>query len=149
MKQNIEGDHLQCFLNRDFRTGAANATRSHSPTCSCLVGAWDNSVCINAPGQSGDPRSVHYADLAEKWSKGRYVPLFYTEKAVNAVAETNIRLAPSGAGAKRHRDFQLVAAGRREWQNKFVRIPSGFLLLPVPCRPPTPSKNFGTNREPN
>jgi penicillin G amidase len=60
------------------------------------VGAWDNSLCINAPGQSGDPRSAHYSDLAEKWSKGQYVPLLYTEEAVNAVAETSIRLAPSG-----------------------------------------------------
>ena len=39
------------------------------------VGDWDESVCINAPGQSGDPRSPHYGDFAETWSKGEYVPL--------------------------------------------------------------------------
>ena len=35
------------------------------------VGGWDNSVCINAPGQSGDPRSPHYGDLALPWSLRR------------------------------------------------------------------------------
>ena len=58
------------------------------------VGDWDKSVCINAPGQSGDPRSSHYADLAEQWSKGAYVPLLYTAKAIGEVAELQIRLTP-------------------------------------------------------
>src|SRR5690606_15716571 len=29
------------------------------------VGAWDNSVATSTPGQSGDPRSPHYRDLAD------------------------------------------------------------------------------------
>jgi acyl-homoserine lactone acylase PvdQ len=35
---------------------------------------WDNSVGLNNPGQSGDPRSPHYCDLFEPWSRGKYFP---------------------------------------------------------------------------
>lgn len=58
------------------------------------VGAWDNSVCINAPGQSGDPRSPHYADLAPLWAAGQYVPMLYSREAIDAAAERVIRLKP-------------------------------------------------------
>jgi penicillin amidase len=59
------------------------------------VGGWDNSVCINSPGQSGDPRSPHYGDLALPWSRGDYVPLLYTRAAVDAVAGEIITLVPA------------------------------------------------------
>lgn len=59
------------------------------------VGGWDNSVCINSPGQSGDPRSPHYGDLALPWSLGEYVPLSYSRAAVDAVAERTITLVPA------------------------------------------------------
>ncbi len=58
------------------------------------VGNWDASVCINSPGQSGDPRSPHYADLAEKWAAGEYVPLPYSTEAVDAAAELILKLLP-------------------------------------------------------
>jgi penicillin amidase len=58
------------------------------------VGNWDGSVVINTPGQSGDPRSPHYRDLAPLWAKGDYVPLLYTREAVDAVARTRIELVP-------------------------------------------------------
>jgi penicillin amidase len=58
------------------------------------VGDWDNSVCMNAPGQSGDPRSSHYADLAPLWAKGEYFPLLYTRAAVDEATETRIELRP-------------------------------------------------------
>ncbi len=35
------------------------------------VGAWDNSVWINAPGQSGIPGDPHYADLAPDMGQRR------------------------------------------------------------------------------
>ncbi|HEU4987707.1 MAG TPA: penicillin acylase family protein [Rhizobiaceae bacterium] len=59
------------------------------------VGAWDESVAINAPGQSGDPSSPHYADLAPIWAAGGYVPLLYSKEAVAAATETVIRLEPA------------------------------------------------------
>jgi len=59
------------------------------------VGDWDNSVCINAPGQSGDPRSHHYADLAEAWSRGEYVPLVFSREKVEEETVTTILLLPA------------------------------------------------------
>ena len=59
------------------------------------VGAWDNSLCINAPGQSGDPASPHYADLAPHWARGEYVPLLYTREAVDAKVMQRIHLQPA------------------------------------------------------
>ncbi len=58
------------------------------------VGGWDNSVVVNTPGQSGDPRSRHYRDLAEPWRRGDYVPLLYTRAAVERHASQRIRLIP-------------------------------------------------------
>jgi len=58
------------------------------------VGDWDKSVCINSPGQSGDPRSPHYGDLAPLWAKGEYVPMSYSAEAVARVTKETIVLAP-------------------------------------------------------
>ena len=59
------------------------------------VGNWDNSRAMNTPGQSGDPDSPHYRDLAPQWVKGEYFPLLYSRKLVEAAAETTIRLQPA------------------------------------------------------
>ena len=62
------------------------------------VGEWDNSKCINAPGQSGDPRSPHYGDLMKQWANGDYVPLLYSAEAVRAAAGgLEIELVPQTA----------------------------------------------------
>jgi penicillin amidase len=58
------------------------------------VGAWDNSMIINTPGQSGDPASPHYRDLFPLWAAGSYVPLRYSRAAVEADAETVLALTP-------------------------------------------------------
>jgi penicillin G amidase len=55
----------------------------------------DRSICINAPGQSADPRSKHYDDLAPLWAAGQYVPMPFTPKAVDAAAVTRISLVPA------------------------------------------------------
>jgi penicillin amidase len=59
------------------------------------VGNWDNSRAMNTPGQSGDPDSPHYRDLAESWGKGDYFPLLYSRKLIEAAAESTIRLVPA------------------------------------------------------
>lgn len=61
------------------------------------VGDWDRSVCINAPGQSGDPASPHYRDLAALWAAGGYIPMLYSQAAVDAVVARTIRLEPGAA----------------------------------------------------
>jgi penicillin amidase len=58
------------------------------------VGKWDNSVAINHPGQSGDPDSPHYRDLAQMWRNGQYFPLLYSRKAVEIATEQRIKLVP-------------------------------------------------------
>lgn len=59
------------------------------------VGNWDASRAINTPGQSGDPASAHFSDLAEKWAKGEYFPLLYTRDAIEANTEQRWRLVPA------------------------------------------------------
>lgn len=59
------------------------------------VGNWDNARAVNMPGQSGDPKSVHYRDLAELWRKGEYFPLLYSRQAVQAATAQRITLLPA------------------------------------------------------
>jgi penicillin amidase len=58
------------------------------------VGAWDNSVVVNTPGQSDDPMSAHYRDLFPMWAEGSYVPLRFSRAAVERDAEDRIHLTP-------------------------------------------------------
>ena len=58
------------------------------------VGNWDASRTVNAPGQSGDPFSGHYRDLAPLWATGQYVPLLYSRAAVEAATAEAIALKP-------------------------------------------------------
>ncbi len=60
------------------------------------VGAWDNSVAINTPGQSDDPMSAHYRDLFPMWAQGSYVPLRFSRAAVDRDAEDLIHISPGG-----------------------------------------------------
>ncbi len=48
---------------------------------------WDRSIMTNAPGESGDPQSKHYDDLIEDWANGRYHPMPYTRRFVEACTE--------------------------------------------------------------
>ncbi|WP_211445037.1 penicillin acylase family protein [Collimonas humicola] len=59
------------------------------------VGNWDNSRAVNSPGQSGDPDSPHYHDLADKWLKGEYFPLLYSRAAVEKATVERISLQPA------------------------------------------------------
>ena len=59
------------------------------------VGAWDNSVAVNTPGQSGDPYSTHYRDLFPLWATGAYVPLDFSRAAVDRDAELVVSLSPA------------------------------------------------------
>jgi penicillin G amidase len=50
---------------------------------------WDQSVVVNTPGQSAQPTSPHYSDLAPLWNLGGYFPLAYSKDAVrNATTDT-------------------------------------------------------------
>ena len=58
------------------------------------MGDWDRSLMTNVPGESGDPTSKHYSDLLEDWAAGRYHPMPFTRKAVEAAMEERIILRP-------------------------------------------------------
>ncbi len=55
---------------------------------------WDRSVGTNSPGQSGDPDSPHYRDLARPWAGGEYFPLLYSRDRIEAGAESKTELHP-------------------------------------------------------
>ena len=61
------------------------------------VGGWDNSLVLNLPGQSNDPRSPHYRDQYGPWSEGRMQPMLFSRAAVVARAAARTRLVPKAA----------------------------------------------------
>jgi len=62
---------------------------------------WDNSLGLNNPGQSGDPRSPHYRDLFELWARGKYFPIFYSRTKVESVVDERLTLQPSSVTHQR------------------------------------------------
>jgi penicillin amidase len=58
------------------------------------AGDWDRSVAQNAPGQSGNPGSAHFRDLAALWAAGQYFPLAFSDDAVQREAESTLTLVP-------------------------------------------------------
>ena len=77
-----------------YRTTDYHLTSGASFRMVADVGRWDASVAINTPGQSGDPASPHYRDLAPLWAQGRYFPLAYSKAAVDAATRTRLELRP-------------------------------------------------------
>jgi penicillin amidase len=67
--------------------GGDNQTSGGSLKMIADLGAWDDSLGINNPGQSGDPRSPHYRDLFELWARGRYFPISFSRSRVESVTE--------------------------------------------------------------
>lgn len=58
------------------------------------VGAWDNSLMLNLPGNSNDPRSPHYRDLYAPWIAGEMQPMLFSRAAVDARAIGRTILRP-------------------------------------------------------
>ncbi|MFE9244129.1 penicillin acylase family protein [Nocardiopsis sp. NPDC006938] len=58
------------------------------------VGDWDRSLAVNAPGQSGDPRSPHHDDLTDLWASRGHFPLLYSRAAVDRHRALTLRLFP-------------------------------------------------------
>jgi len=81
-------------MNTTYRATDFRLTVGASFRMVADVGDWDESRVINTPGQSGDPRSPHYDDMATLWASGDYVPLLFSRPAVDAAAELRIRLLP-------------------------------------------------------
>jgi penicillin amidase len=58
------------------------------------VGAWDESVAMNTPGQSGVPGSEHYQDLFAKWAADETFPLLWSRERIEAETTRRIQLEP-------------------------------------------------------
>jgi penicillin G amidase len=80
------------YRGRDFRQTSGPSVRVVVD-----VGNWDNSRAVNHPGQSGDPDSPHYRDLAPMWRNGQYFPLLFSRTAVENATEKKINLLPGPA----------------------------------------------------
>ena len=59
------------------------------------VGDWDNSTMINAPGQSGDPKSFFYDNLLEGWANDESFPLLYSKEKIRENLVKTINLIPA------------------------------------------------------
>jgi penicillin G amidase len=79
----------QTYRGSDFSVTAGASVRMVMD-----VGAWDNSVAMNTPGQSGDPADAHYRDLFPMWAQGSYAPLRFSRAAVDKEAEDLFHLEP-------------------------------------------------------
>jgi penicillin G amidase len=80
-----------------YRRGESFFYQSSGPTWREIldVGAWDNSVMVNSPGESGQPESPHYADLLPLWDQGKYIPMLYSREAVEKHASQKMILEPA------------------------------------------------------
>jgi penicillin amidase len=58
------------------------------------VGAWDNSLMLNFPGQSNEPQSPHYRDQYDDWAGGHMHPMLFSRAAVDAHATGRTILSP-------------------------------------------------------
>ena len=58
------------------------------------VSDWDKSIMTNTPGESGNPESPHYSDLAQPWAEGKYHPMPFSRKAVEEAASERMMLLP-------------------------------------------------------
>lgn len=63
----------------------------------CDVGAWDQSVFLNFPGQAAQPQNRHYDDFLAPWLKGAMQPLVFSPHAVQAAARHHQVLYPGQA----------------------------------------------------
>lgn len=81
-------------MHTGYRPSDFRAMHGASLRLAIDLGDFDASRFVNGAGQSGDPRSPHYADHGDAWATGRYFPLPYTPKAVEAACATRLRLEP-------------------------------------------------------
>ncbi len=88
------GGSAASVMHAEYRTDTFRLTHGASFRMVVDVGDWDRSVFVNVPGQSGNPESPHYADLAPVWARQDHVPMLYGRAAVDAATETIITLTP-------------------------------------------------------
>ena len=89
------GGSQSTVMNMAYRPEDFSVTSGASVRLVMDVGDWDRSLCLNYPGQSGDPRSRHYADLAETWAASDHVPFLYSPDAISKATARLLRFKPA------------------------------------------------------
>jgi len=76
-------------------TGSSN-NQSHGATFKIIVDVndWDQSVGMNAPGQSGNPESIFYQNLFESWANEEYFPVNFSRSKVELGSRKKVLLIP-------------------------------------------------------
>lgn len=59
------------------------------------VSDWDNCWFSNAPGQSGDARSVFFKNLFEPWANDRYFRIYFSREKILTTQAEKVLLRPS------------------------------------------------------
>jgi penicillin amidase len=79
-----------------FATGGPKYLQSDGATFREImdVADWDHSVGTSAPGQSGQPGSPHFDDLAKLWAAEQYFPYSFSQALVEMNAEATLTLSP-------------------------------------------------------
>jgi penicillin amidase len=60
----------------------------------------ERSLFVVAPGQSGNPLSSHYRDLAQRWQRGEYVPMITARAALQRKPHDTLILSPRGGNER-------------------------------------------------
>lgn len=78
------------------RTGGANTVAALGATYRQIIdlGNLENSRATNMPGQSGQPGSPYYANLATSFADQQYFPLLYGRSSVDAGTRHRLMLLP-------------------------------------------------------
>ena len=79
-----------------FATGGSDSRQTEGATFREVmdVADWDRSIGTSAPGQSGQPGSPHFNDLAKLWAAEQYFPYSFSQALVAKNAEATLVLRP-------------------------------------------------------
>ena len=79
-----------------FATGGSGTRQTEGATFREVmdVADWDRSIGTSAPGQSGQPGSPHFDDLAKLWAAEQYFPYSFSQALVEKNAEATLVLQP-------------------------------------------------------
>jgi len=89
------GDAYTLLASSSVTESGADQTSGASYAFVFDVKDWDSSTGLNAPGQSAQPLSPHYGDLAPLWGQGQYVPMTFSRARVDAITTSKLLLQPA------------------------------------------------------
>ncbi len=100
------------YADTVFATGGSGTRQTEGATFREVmdVADWDRSIGTSAPGQSGQPGSPHFDDLAKLWAAEQYFPYSFSRALVEKNAETTLVLQPGQVPSVPQRSGRRVTA---------------------------------------